>query len=129
VDGLAFLGLSLVRNHTQTSSNGDNDNNDNNNNKDTDNVKEPRSHPDSVTHQTAFDFNTVMDRDYQFVQSTNDDGWLVGGGERGPPHSYKLAAPDSAHVELMRIGTYDTKWGGVSQEEIVRYVIALLLRL
>ena len=51
--------------------------------------------------------------------STNDDGWLVGGGEPGPPKSYKLAAPDSAHVEIMRIGTYVKEWGGLDRETIL----------
>lgn len=43
----------------------------------------------------------------------------VGGGEPGPPKSYKLAAKDSSHVEIMRIGTYNPQWGGVSQQDIV----------
>ncbi|KAG7355121.1 hypothetical protein IV203_004477 [Nitzschia inconspicua] len=94
VDGLAFLGLSLARYHDE-------------------------GHPDSVTHQTAFDLNQVLDRDYEFLFSTNDDGWLVGGGEPGPPTTYKLAAKDSAHVEIMRIGTYRKEWGGVPLEEIL----------
>ena len=51
--------------------------------------------------------------------SSNDDGWLVGGGEPGPPKSYKLASKDSAHVEIMRIGTYNPEWGGVTVEAIV----------
>jgi len=94
VDGLAFLGLSLTRNS-------------------------PQGHPDSLTHQTSFDLNEVLDRDYEFIFSTNDDGWLAGGGEPGPPKSYKLAAKDSSHVELMRIGTYRPEWGGVAQEDII----------
>lgn len=94
VDGLAFIGLSLSR-------------------------MSAHGHPDTVTHQTAFDFNEVLDRGYNFVFSTNDDGWLVGGGEPGPPVSYKLAAKDTAHVEIMRIGTYRPDWGGVSEKEIV----------
>ena len=98
VDGLAFLGLSLTRNS-------------------------PQGHPDSLTHQTSFDLNEVLDRDYQFIFSTNDDGWLVGGGEPGPPRSYKLAAKDSSHVEIMRIGTYRPDWGGVSQQDIIEYVL------
>ena len=57
--------------------------------------------------KSAFDLNAVQDREYEYIFSTNDDGWLVGGGEPGPPRSYKLPAPDSAHVELMRIGTYN----------------------
>lgn len=95
VDGLAFLGLSLTR-------------------------KSEVGHPDSATHQTAFDLNDVQDRDYQFLFSTNDDGWLVGGGEPGPPDSYKLSARDSGHVEIMRIGTYRKDWGGLPRDELVQ---------
>jgi len=94
VDGLAFIGLSLVR-------------------------KSDRGHPDSVTHQTAFDLNDVLDRDYEYLQSTDDNGWLVGGGEPGAPKSYKLALKDSAHVELMRIGTFRPEWGGITEKEII----------
>jgi hypothetical protein len=97
VDGLAFLGLSLTR-HSGSSAVG---------------------HPDSLTHQTAFDLNQVTDRDYEHVSSTNDDGWLVGGGEPGPPTSYKLASKDTAHVEVLRIGTYRPEWGGVAKADIV----------
>jgi hypothetical protein len=61
----------------------------------------------------------LIDREYQFIFSTDDNGWLVGGGEPGPPRSYKLRAKDSAHVEIMRIGTFEPEWGGVSMEEIV----------
>ena len=94
VDGLAFLGLSLSQ-------------------------KSNIGHPDSVTHQKAFDLNKIQDREYKYLFSTNDDGWLVGGGEPGPPKSYKLAAKDSAHVEIMRIGTYRPEWGGVRAEDII----------
>jgi hypothetical protein len=95
VDGLAFLGLSLTR-HSSV------------------------GNQDSITHQTAFDLNKVLDRDYKHIRSTNDDVWLVGGGEPGPPDSYKLAAKDSAHVEIMRIGTYKPEWGGLAVEKIVQ---------
>lgn len=94
VDGLAFLGLSLAR-------------------------KSDRGHPASQTHQTSFDLNTVIDRDYKYLSSTSDDGWLVGGGEPGPPKSYKLQSPDSAHVEIMRVGTYNPKWGGLALSDVV----------
>jgi hypothetical protein len=97
VDGLAFIGLSLCR-------------------------KSDVGHPDSKTHQTSFDLNEVLDRDYEFIFSTDDNGWLVGGGESGPPLSYKLRATDSAHVELMRIGTFEPEWGGIKMETIVEYV-------
>jgi len=95
VDGLAFLGLSFTRNS-------------------------PLGNPDSKTHQEAFDLNEVLDRDYEYLMSSNDDGWLAGGGEPGPPKSYKLAAKDSSHVEIMRVGTYRPDWGGITVEEIVK---------
>lgn len=44
---------------------------------------------------------------------------LVGGGEAGPPISYKLELLDSAHVEVMRIGTYRKDWGGLDRDELV----------
>jgi len=94
VDGLAFLGLSLAR-------------------------KSEQGHPESYTHQRAFDLNDVLDREYDFIFSTDDNGCLVGGGEPGPPSSYKLALKDSAHVEMMRIGNYRKEWGGVPQEDII----------
>jgi len=94
VDGLAFLGLSLAR-------------------------KSDAGHPDSATHQTAFDLTDIIDRSYEYYLSTNDDGWLVAGGEPGPPRSGKLPAKDSAHVEIMRVGTYNPAWGGISEKEII----------
>jgi hypothetical protein len=75
VEGLAFLGLSLSRGY--------------------DNVMEPRTNSNSLSRQTQFDFNEIQDRDYQYFVATNDDGWLVGGGEND--ESYKLPNPDSAH--------------------------------
>lgn len=97
VDGLAFLGLSLSCNS-------------------------PLGYPESITHQTAFDLNEVIDREYKHIFSTNDDGWLVGGGEPGPPRSYKLAAKDSAHVEIMRVGTFNPEWGGITVTDIVEAI-------
>lgn len=42
-------------------------------------------HPDTVTRQTAFDFNELQDREYKYVSSTDSSGWRAGGGERGGP--------------------------------------------
>ncbi|CAJ1967827.1 unnamed protein product [Cylindrotheca closterium] len=94
VDGLAFIGLSLTR-------------------------KSDKGHPESETHQESFDFNLVQDRDYKNIGATNDDGWLVGGGEPGPPTSYKLKAKDSGHVEIIRLGTYEPKWGGIALQDVL----------
>ena len=40
-------------------------------------------HPDTVTRQTAFDFNELQDRNYKYVSSTDPAGWRAGGGENG----------------------------------------------
>ncbi|KAL7542337.1 hypothetical protein ACHAXR_011677 [Thalassiosira sp. AJA248-18] len=88
-------------------------------------------HPDTVTRQTAFDFNELQDRDYKFVSSTDESGWLAGGGERGDPYlsgvprefdqsgsksedsdgikaksfgaGHKIAAPDRVHIPIIQI--------------------------
>lgn len=65
-------------------------------------------HPDTITRQMAFDFNQLQDRDYEYVSSTDDGGWLAGGGERGgSPKSSdtgrKIAAPDRVYIPIMVI--------------------------
>lgn len=77
VDGLAFLGLSLARNHYYGRGEGKDGQEGKATAKSDDNEKggEKLGHPDSYTHQTAFDLNQVIDRDYQFLQSTDDNGW------------------------------------------------------
>ncbi|OEU08907.1 hypothetical protein FRACYDRAFT_196034, partial [Fragilariopsis cylindrus CCMP1102] len=58
-------------------------------------------HPDTVTRQTAFDFNELQDREYKYVSSTDSSGWRAGGGERGDNH--KVAAPDTVHIPIIQI--------------------------
>lgn len=94
IEGLAFIGLNLSRNHSE----------------------EEYAHPESISRQTQFNFNLIQDRKYDYFCATNDDGWLVGGGENGD--SIKLRNPDSAHCEIIRIGTFNETWGGVSLEKI-----------
>lgn len=124
VDGLAFLGLSLARNHYHAPKQEEDKEGEH---KDGELEPERLGHPDSYTHQEAFDLNEVIDRDYEFLQSTDDNGWLVGGGEAGPPTSYKLAALDSAHVEIMRVGTYRKDWGGLDLEELLEGMNTILV--
>eukprot|EP01036_Dinobryon_divergens_P008165 gene8165-10911_t len=97
IEGLAFIGLNLSRNFGHT--------------------EQPFSNPKSISRQTQFDFNLIQDRNYDYFCATNDDGWLVGGGENGD--SCKLCNPDSAHCEILRVGTFNESWGGVSIERIV----------
>ena len=58
-------------------------------------------HPDTVTRQTAFDFNELQDRDYNFVSSMDPSGWLAGGGEKGSEHT--SGAPDKVHIPIIQI--------------------------
>lgn len=79
-------------------------------------------HPDTVTRQTAFDFNELQDRAYKFVSSTDNSGWQAGGGERGGPSpvspsaadgtsqtgtptasGHKTAGPDTIHIPIIHI--------------------------
>ena len=57
-------------------------------------------HPDTVTRQTAFDFNELQDREYKYVSSTDSTGWRAGGGERGgaqsPMNASSTGAPDGS---------------------------------
>lgn len=90
-----------------------------------------QGHPDTVTRQTAFDFNELQDRAYKYVSSTDSSGWRAGGGEKGgnpagPPLSpapmddmdgdisvngghaptaaaHKVAAPDTVHIPIIEI--------------------------
>jgi len=107
--GLIFLGLSLSRNSLELA---------------TPAGFAPTSNNASVSRQTEFDFNLLQDRNYDYLCSTNDDGWLVGGGEGdgsypGSSPSYKLANPDSAHIEIVHVGNGDPSRGGLTEEEIV----------
>ncbi len=79
VDGLAFLGLSLSRNHYYGRGEGKDGEEGKSASNDEDYNKEGEKlgHPDSYTHQTAFDLNQVIDRDYEFLQATDDNGWCV----------------------------------------------------
>jgi hypothetical protein len=81
VDGLAFLGLSLARNHYYGRGEGkdgeEGEKENTNENAANDKEGETLGHPDSYTHQTAFDLNQFNDRDYKFFQSTDDNGWYV----------------------------------------------------
>jgi len=112
VEGLAFLGLSLSRNHTDSTAASAG-------------CVVPLSHPDSVSRQCQFDFNRIQDREYKYFVATNDDGWLCGGGENGD--SFKLPNPDSAHCEIIRVGTFNEAWGGVSRERIREVMSTILI--
>lgn len=70
------IGLSLSRRHTSV------------------------GHSDTVTRQTAFDFNELQDRQYRYVSSTDKFGWRAGGGEPGGPVKVTESDPDNTGVVL-----------------------------
>ena len=63
-------------------------------------------HADSVTRQTAFDFNELQDRGYKYVSSTDQHGWRAGGGEpviAKPSADSKVPSPDFTHLPILHI--------------------------
>ena len=56
--------------------------------------------------------------DPRALPRSNDDGWLVGGGEGGDSPPWLMPHPDSAHVEVAHIGNGDPEKGGLSETDI-----------
>lgn len=73
-------------------------------------------HPNTVTRQTAFDFNELQDRDYKYVSSTDESGWLAGGGERGDPFLQPGAPKDHMDQHHANQSVFSSK--SDSSEEI-----------
>jgi hypothetical protein len=106
-------------------------------------------HPDTVTRQSAYDFNDLQDRNYKYVSSTDSNGWRAGGGESGEPimasdnnnistslsedefekfspsklkltQASKIPAPDNVHIPIIHIDC--------DSEAAVNAVVAALAR-
>lgn len=60
-----------------------------------------------------FPMENIIDRDYDYVMSMDEDGWLVGGGYKSFDYSGKMPYIDSSHTELLRIGSLDPEYGCV----------------
>ena len=58
-----------------------------------------------------FPMENIIDRNYDFVMSMDEDGWLVGGGYKSFDYSGKMPYIDSSHTELLRIGSLDPEYG------------------
>lgn len=65
-----------------------------------------------------FPMENIIDRDYDYIMSMDEDGWLVGGGYKSFDHSGKMPYIDSSHTELLRIGSIDPEFGGTSIEQV-----------
>lgn len=65
-----------------------------------------------------FPMENIIDRDYNYVMSMDEDGWLIGGGYKTFDYSGKMPYIDSSHTELLRIGSMDPDKGGTSIEQV-----------
>jgi len=79
---------------------------------------------DTVTRQVQFDFCEIIDRNETYVQSLNDDGWLVCGGQSSNDPTNKITAADSAHIEIVHTGVTSDELGGMQVNEIIDAVYA-----
>lgn len=92
-DGLSFIGISFS-------------------------VNTANSNPYSYQLCDQFPMENIIDRDYDFVMSMDEDGWLVGGGYKTFDYSGKMPYIDSSHTELIRIGNLDPDVGGTSIDQV-----------
>ncbi|CAB9502137.1 expressed unknown protein [Seminavis robusta] len=73
-------------------------------------------HPDTVTRQTAFDFNELQDRQYKYVSSTDSSGWRAGGGERGGDQSQMASAAEDTDALVDDFGSASLHPHGVPRK-------------
>ena len=85
-EGLAFIGISF----SVTSKNGN---------------------PYSYQLCDQFPMENLIDRNYEYIMSMDEDGWLIGGGYKQFDYSGKMPYIDSSHTELLRIGSMDVSKG------------------
>ena len=89
MDGLSFIGISFS-------------------------VNVAEGNPYSYQLCDQFPMNNIIDRDYNYVMSMDEDGWLVGGGYKQFDYSGKMPYIDSSHTELLRVGSLDPNYGYVA---------------
>lgn len=73
-------------------------------------------HPDTVTRQTAFDFNELQDRQYKYVSSTDSSGWRAGGGERGGDQSHVASGAEDTDALVDDFGSASLHPHGVPRK-------------
>lgn len=74
-------------------------------------VNTARGNPYSYQLCDQFPMENIIDRDYDYVMSMDEDGWLVGGGYKTFDYSGKMPYIDSSHTELLRVGNMDPNNG------------------
>eukprot|EP00594_Rhizosolenia_setigera_P013744 CAMPEP_0178976576 /NCGR_PEP_ID=MMETSP0789-20121207/23923_1 /TAXON_ID=3005 /ORGANISM="Rhizosolenia setigera, Strain CCMP 1694" /LENGTH=1098 /DNA_ID=CAMNT_0020665705 /DNA_START=17 /DNA_END=3313 /DNA_ORIENTATION=+ len=72
-----------------------------------------------------YPMENLLDRNYDYVMSMDEDGWLVGGGYKSFDYSGKMPYIDSSHTELLRIGSVDTSYGGTSIAQVYAAMYSL----
>jgi len=93
MDGLSFIGISFS-------------------------VNVAEGNPYSYQLCDQFPMQNIIDRDYDYVMSMDEDGWLVGGGYKQFDYSGKMPYIDSSHTELLRVGSLDPNYGGTSIDQV-----------
>jgi len=81
-------------------------------------VNRPNGNPYSYQLCDQFPMENIIDRNYDYVMSMDEDGWLVGGGYKTFDYSGKMPYIDSSHTELLRIGNMDPSTGGTSITQV-----------
>mmetsp|Transcript_22774 Transcript_22774/g.45734 ORF Transcript_22774/g.45734 Transcript_22774/m.45734 type:complete len:940 (-) Transcript_22774:107-2926(-) len=78
------------------------------------------AHGNAYSYQLCdqFAMENIIDRNYDYVMSMDEDGWLVGGGYKSFDYSGKMPYIDSSHTELLRVGSMDVEKGGTSIEQV-----------
>ena len=74
-------------------------------------VNSAQGNPYSYQLCDQFPMENIIDRDYSYVMSMDEDGWLVGGGYKSFDYSGKMPYMDSSHTELLRVGSIDPNYG------------------
>lgn len=92
-DGLSFIGISFS-------------------------VNTASGNPYSYQLCDQFPMENIIDRNYDYVMSMDEDGWLVGGGYKPFDYSGKMPYIDSSHTELLRVGSMDNSKGGTSVAQV-----------
>lgn len=85
-DGLSFIGISFS-------------------------VNTANGNPYSYQLNDQFPMENIIDRNYDYIMSMDEDGWLIGGGYKTFDYSGKMPYIDSSHTELLRIGNMDPNSG------------------
>uniref|UniRef100_A0A7S4RF12 Uncharacterized protein n=1 Tax=Ditylum brightwellii TaxID=49249 RepID=A0A7S4RF12_9STRA len=88
-------------------------------------VLTPKGNPYSYQLCDQYPMESLIDRDYDYVMSMDEDGWLVGGGYKPFDYSGKMPYIDSSHTELLRIGSIDPTYGGTSIEQVYTAVASI----